>query len=245
MRIEERKRMALIITTRQYIAKPYPALEFVRTSLYQRTWHQTTEWYQVDMAFSPIWAIRGRRARKSETQYHYCEELWLRSKDETVVNEEYKIATEENSHFKFDNCVHMRITVRNPLMKIESLQTIFLAERNPQDPERQDQESERTDHDSIGIFRYSVMFSEIPEGQVSSREPEQWDLSFNFDLVDLVATDYTSRVSCVTFRHPSPLIRQWPPRTDNFVSQVTPVVTQADVKLERSANVAWITRGST
>ena len=130
-------------------------------------------------------------------------------------------------------------------MKIESLQTIFLAVRDPQDHERQDQESERTDHDSICMFRFSVMFSEIPEDQAPSREPEQWDLSFNFDLVDLVAKDYTTRVNCVTFRHPSPLIRQWPPRIDSFVSQVTPVVTQADVKLERLANVAWRTRGST
>lgn len=235
--------MALRITTRQYSVNPEPALEFVRTSLYQKTWHQTTEWYQVDMAFSPIWAIRGRRAGKSETQYHYCEELWLRSKDETVVNEEYNIATQETSQFKFDNCVHMRITVRNPLMKIDSLQTIFLAERIPQDPERQDQESERTDNDLTGMFRYSVTFSEIPEDQAPSRETEQWDLSFNFDLVDLVATDHTTRVSCVTFRHPSPLIRQWTPRSDNSVSQVTPIMTQADVKLERSANVAWRTGG--
>ena len=250
-------RMVLKITTRQYSVDPKPALEFVRTSLDQRTWHQTNEWYQVDMAFSPIWATRGRRARNSETQYHYCEELWLRSKDETVVNEEYKIATEENSHFKFDNCVHMRITVRNPLMKIDSIQTIFLAERDPQDPERQyqdperqdqeserqEQESERKDDNFTGMFRYSVTFSEIPEDQVPSREPEQWDLSFNFDLVDLVATDHTTRVSCVTFRHPSSLIQQWAPRADNFVSQVTPILTQTDVKLERSANVAWRTGG--
>jgi hypothetical protein len=243
-RIEEGKIKALIIATRHYIAKPEPALDFVRTSLHQRTWHETTKWYRIDMAFSPIWTIDSRMPGEStsRTQHHCCNELWLRSKDERAVNAEYSIATREASQFKFDNSVCMRVTLRNPLMKIESLQTLFLAERRTQDPERQDQESERTDHDSTGMFRFSVMFSEIPEGQVPSGEPEQWDLSFNFDLVDLIATDHATRVSCVTFRHPSPQIRQWAPQTDRSVSQVTPVVTQADVKLERSANVAWKTR---
>ena len=226
--------MALTIITRQYIAKPKSALDFVRTSLDQRTWRQTTKWYQIDMAFSPIWAVKGSIASRSETQLHYCQEFWLRSKDKTAVNAEYKIATQETSQFKFDNSVRMRVTLLNPLIKIESLQTIYLE----LDPERRDQ-------DSTGTFRYSVLFSEIPEGQEPSSEPEQWDLSFNFDLVDLVATDHTTRVSCVTFRHPNPLIRQWAPRGGNAVSQVTPVVTQADVELERSANVAWRTRRST
>lgn len=228
-RDKERKRMALTISTRQYIAKPEPALDFVRTSLYQRTWHQTTIWYEIEMAFSPIWAVGGAIARRSDTQHHCCQEFWLRSKDERAVNAEYSIATRETSQFKFDNSVRMRVTLRNPLMRIESLQTIFL-------------ESERRDQESTGMFRYSVFFSEIPEDQVPKREPEQWDLSFNFDLVDLVATDHIKRISCVTFRRPSPMIRQWAPRSDNAVSQVTPVVTQADVKLERSANVAWRTR---
>jgi hypothetical protein len=241
--IEEGKIKVLIIATRHYIAKPEPALDFVRTSLRQRTWHETTKWYRIDMAFSPIWAIGMPGESTSGTQHHCCNELWLRSKDERAVNAEYSIATRETSQFKFDNSVCMRVTLRNPLMKIESLQTIFLAERRTQDPERQDQESERTDHDSTGMFRFSVMFSEIPEGQVPSGEPEQWDLSFNFDLVDLIAMDHATRVSCVTFRHSSPQIRQWAPQTDNSVNQVTLVVTQADVELERSANVAWRTGG--
>ena len=113
-------------------------------------------------------------------------------------------------------------------MKIKSFQTIYL-----------ELEPKRRDRDSEGTFRYSVVFSKIPEDQEPNREPEQWNLSFNFDLVDLVATDHTTRVSCVTFRHPDPLIRQWAPRSDKSVSQVTPVVTQADIGLERSSNVAW------
>lgn len=98
---------------------------------------------------------------------------------------------------------------------------------------------ERTERDCDCSFRFSVFFSEIPEEQNPGREPEQWDLSFNFDLADLITSDYTTRVSCVTFRRPSPLIRQWTPRSDNSVSQITSVVTEADVKLERSANVTW------
>ena len=220
--------MALTIITRQYTAKPKSALDFVRTSLDQRTWRQTTKWYQIDMAFSPIWAVGGSIASRSETQHHYCQEFWLRSKDETAVNAEYKIATQETSQFKFDNSVRMRVTLLNSLMKIKSFQTIYL-----------ELEPKRRDRDSEGTFRYSVVFSKIPEDQEPNREPEQWNLSFNFDLVDLVATDHTTRVSCVTFRHPDPLIRQWAPRSDKSVSQVTPVVTQADIGLERSSNVAW------
>jgi hypothetical protein len=229
-RAEEGKQMALTINIRQYIAEPKPALDFVLTSLDQRTWRQTTKWYQIDMAFSPIWTVGRRIASNSETQYHCCQEFWLWSKDKRAVNAEYNIAIRETSQFKFDNSVCMRVTLRNPLMKIESLQTIFLV-------------PESTDQESTGMFTCSVIFSEIPEGQAPSREPDQWELSFNFDLVDLITTDHTTRVSCVTFRHPSPLIRQWAPRSDNSVSQVTPVVTHADVELERSANVVWETGG--
>ena len=97
--------MALMTTARQYIAEPEPALDFVRTSLDERTWHPTTKWYQIDMAFSPIYTVGGIIASRSGMQDHWCQDIWLWLNPEGVVNHRYRLATGETSRFKFDNSV--------------------------------------------------------------------------------------------------------------------------------------------